>query len=209
MSYPETHTLQQLINDIHGGIVSELGDPIVDSIFDKCITKWRDGDWSAYYIKPDYVAQKDVLIKDISILPTYSSVYVGHKMVVGNDTITFGNSLLQQIFDPVAPQDCATKKYVDVAIANASNSTGQIESQFINQLNTEIARAQASENELRTYIDTNFSTKTNNDQSHQQIIDNLNAEIARARASEASLLSKIDTLFQFFLNTTSDSTPTR
>ena len=208
MSYPETHTLQQLINDIHSGIVSELGDPIVGSIFDKCITKWRDGDWSAYYIKPDYVAQKDVLLKDISFLPHFSNVYVGHKMVVGNDTITFGNSLLQQIFDPVAPQDCATKKYVDVAIANASNSTGQIESQFINQLNSEIARAQASEASIRTYVDTAVANATNNN-NNQQIIDNLNAEIARARASEASLLSKIDTLFQFFLNTTSDSTPTR
>ena len=208
MSYPETHTLQQLINDIHGGIVSELGDPIVDSIFDKCITKWRDGDWSAYYIKPDYVAQKDVLIKDISILPTYSSVYVGHKMVVGNDTITFGNSLLQQIFDPVAPQDCATKKYVDVAIANASNSTGQIDNQFVNQLNSEIARAQASEASIRTYVDTAVANATNNN-NNQQYIDQLNAEIARAKASEASLLAKIDTLFQFFLNTTSDSAPTR
>ena len=130
-------------------------------------------------------------------------------MVVRNDTINFGNSLLQNIFDPIAPQDCATKKYVDVAIANASNSTGQIENQFINQLNSEIARAQASENELRTYVDATFSTVVNNNQSHQQIIDNLNAEIARAHAKETELLAIIDVLYQFFLNTTSDVTPSR
>ena len=109
MSYHDTHTLQQFLTDIHSGIVYEMAYPVVSNVFDKCITKWKDGDFSAYYIKPDYVAQKDVLLKDISFLPHFSNVYVGHKMVVGNDTITFGNSLLQQIFDPVAPQDCATK----------------------------------------------------------------------------------------------------
>ena len=209
MSYSDIHTLQELVNDIHNGIVSELGNQTVGNIFDKCITKWKDGDFSAYYIKPEYMDQKDVLIKDIVILPLFSPVYIGHKMVVRNDTINFGNSLLQNIFDPIAPQDCATKKYVDVAIANASNSTGQIENQFVNQLNSEIARAQASENELRTYVDTTFSTVITNNQSHQQIIDNLNAEIERARANEASLLAKIDALYQFFLNTTSDTAPTR
>lgn len=209
MSYSDIHTLQELVNDIHNGIVSELGNQTVGNIFDKCITKWRDGDWGAYYIKPRYMDQKDVLIKDIVILPSYSHVYVGHQMVVRNDTINFGNSLLQNIFDPIAPQDCATKSYVDVAIANASNSTGQIENQFINQLNSEIARAQASENELRTYVDTSISTAINNNHSNQQIIDNLNAEIERARASEISLLAKIDALYQFFLNTTSDTAPTR
>jgi len=209
MSYHDTHTLQDLVNDIHNGIVSELGNQTVGNIFDKCITKWRDGDWGAYYINPGYMDQKDVLIKDIVILPSYSPVYVGHKMVVRNDTINFGNSLLQNIFDPIAPQDCATKKYVDVAIANASNSTGQIENQFVNQLNSEIARAQASENELKTYVDTSIATAISNSQNNQQIIDNLNAEIERARANEASLLAKIDALYQFFLNTTSDTAPTR
>jgi hypothetical protein len=209
MSYSETHTLQELITDIHSGIVSELGDQMVANIFDKCISKWRDGDWGAYYIKPDYTDQKNVLIKDIVILPLFSPVYIGHKMVARNDTINFGKSLLQNIFDPIAPQDCATKNYVDIAIQNASNSTGQIENQFINQLNSEIARAQASENNLRTYVDTSISTAISNSQNNQQIIDNLNAEIERARANEASLLAKIDALYQFFLNTTSDTAPTR
>jgi flagellar biosynthesis chaperone FliJ len=209
MSYSEFHDLKNLLRDIKEYHNLGFGDQKVIDVVANCISTWNEGDWNAYYIKPDYVSQQDVLVKDVVILPSYSPVYVGHKMIVRNDTINFGNSLLQNIFDPIAPQDCATKNYVDVAISNASNSTGQIENQFINQLNSEIARAQASENELKTYVDTTFSTIVNNNQSHQQIIDNLNAEIARARASEVSLLAKIDALYQFFLNTTSETAPTR
>ena len=209
MSYSETHTLQELITDIHSGIVSELGDQMVANIFDKCISKWRDGDWGAYYIKPDYTDQKNVLIKDIVILPLFSPVYIGHKMVARNDTISFGKSLLQNIFDPIAPQDCATKNYVDIAIQNASNSTGQIENQFINELHAEITRAQANEADLLAKVQALESASSNLANIEQQYINQLNDEKARAQAKETELLAKIDTLYQFFLNTTSDVAPTR
>lgn len=81
--------------------------------------------------------------------------------------------------------------------------------QVENQLTSEITRVESFRNELKTYVDTSILTAINNQSNQQQIIDNLNVEIARAQASEAVLLSKIDALYKFFLNTTSEVSPTR
>ena len=223
--YPQTNLLKQFLSVIQGGQIfpqmiggkeqmstngyapDVINSDFLLNIFHNCL--YVNPKTDRWDIKPDYKAQGNFQLNDIVIYPTFSPVYIGHNILVGTTSVTFGNSSLQEILDPVNNQDCATKHYVDVAITNASNSTGQIENQFINQLNSEIARAQASENELKTYVDTTFSTIVNNNQSHQQIIYNLNAEIARARASEVSLLAKIDALYQFFLNTTSETAPTR